>query len=276
MIWKMQCNKMKLNFLKKIKQFCGFIISYKYILLAIFGIFIFLYFILVSLSWRRFDAFNFLVSLTGILISIFFFKINLIAGLFKKLPKAVKYSLKILFICLILSFAVIQLLIIINMRSTSKPGADYVVVLGCQVAGEYASLPLLSRGYAAVRYLNKNPETKVIVTGGQGPGENITEAESLRRLLLERKIDKERIFLEDRSRNTMENFIFAGELYNLKDKNIIVVTSDYHLFRALSVAKKLEYKNVSGLPSRSQRSILPAFLFREYVTVMYYKISGRI
>jgi len=162
------------------------------------------------------------------------------------------------------------------MRNKPKDGADYVIVLGCQVAGEYASLPLLSRGYTAIRYLNKNPETKVVLTGGQGPGENIPEAESLKRLLLENKIDKERIFLEDKSKNTMENFIFSDELYNLSDKKIIIVTSDYHIFRALSIAKKLKYSDVSGLPSRSQRSILPAFLLREYVTVMYYKILRRI
>jgi uncharacterized SAM-binding protein YcdF (DUF218 family) len=142
--------------------------------------------------------------------------------------------------------------------------------------GEYASLPLLSRGYAAVKYLNKNPETKVIVTGGQGPGENIPEAESLKRLLLENKIEKERIFLEDKSKTTMENLIFSNELYNLLDKNILIVTSDYHMFRALSIAKKLNYSNVSGLPSKSQRKVLPAFLLREYVTLMYYKILGRI
>jgi len=77
------------------------------------------------------------------------------------------------------------------MRNTSKVRADYLIVLGCQVAGEYASLPLLIRGYTAVRYLEKNPETKVIESGGQGTGENISEAEALRRLLLERIIDKE-------------------------------------------------------------------------------------
>jgi len=147
-----------------------------------------------------------LVSLIGVLIIILSFKINLVVGLFKKLPKLVRYLLLTVFAFFVLSFVIFQSLIIFNMRNTSKAGADYVVVLGCQVAGEYASLPLLSRGYAAVRYLNKNPETKVITTGGQGPGENISEAESLRRLLLENKIDKERIFLEDKSKNTMEAF----------------------------------------------------------------------
>jgi uncharacterized SAM-binding protein YcdF (DUF218 family) len=162
------------------------------------------------------------------------------------------------------------------MHKTPEDGAEYIIILGCQVIGEYASVPLLQRGFTAIRYLNKNPETKVIVSGGQGPGENITEAEALRRLLLENKIDRNRILLEDKSRNTMQNLRFSNELYNLLGKNIIIVTSDYHMFRALSVARKLNYTNISGLPSRSQRSILPAFLVREYVSVIYNKILGRM
>ncbi len=261
---------MKLKFLKRINLFCGNIV------LLILGIFISSYFTITSIYWRRFDVFNFLVSLTGVLFIILAFKINSIIYKVKKRPKLIQYFLKIVFICLILSFLIVQTFIIYNMRNTSKAGADYIIILGCQVVGEYASLPLLSRGYTAVRYLEKNPETKVIVTGGQGPRENISEAEALKRLLLERKIDKERIFMEDKSKNTMENLKFSNELYNLSNKNIIIVTSDYHMFRAISIAKKLKFMNVSGLPSRSQRSVLPAFLLREYVTILYYKLLNRI
>jgi len=235
-----------------------------------------LYFTITSIYWGRFDVFNFLVSLIGVLFIILSFKINPIITKFKKWPKLLRHFLKIAFVCFILSFVIIQALILSNMRNTSKTGADYLIVLGCQVVGDYASLPLLSRGYTAVRYLEKNPETKVIVSGGRGPGENISEAEALKRLLLERKIDKERIFLEDKSKNTMENFKFSNELYNLSDKNIVIVTSDYHMFRALSIAKKIKHTNVSGLPGRSQRSVLPAFLLREYVTILYYKLLMRI
>jgi len=246
------------------------------IIFLISGICILLYFSFVSISWKRFDVFNFIVSIIGVLIIVFSFKINLIVGLVKRLPKIDHYLIITILACFVITFLVVQSLILYNMRNTPKDGADYVIVLGCQVAGEYASLPLLSRGYTAIRYLNKNPETKVVLTGGQGPGENIPEAESLKRLLLENKIDKERIFLEDKSKNTMENLIFSDELYNLSVKKIIIVTSDYHIYRALSIAKKLKYSDISGLPSRSQRSILPAFLLREYVTVMYYKILIRI
>ena len=240
------------------------------------GICILLYFTFVSISWKRFDVFNFIVSIIGVLIIIFSFKVNIIVGLVKRLPKIDHYLIIAILACFVITFTVIQSLILYNMRNKPEDRADYVIVLGCQVAGEYASLPLLNRGYTAISYLNKNPETKDVLTGGKGPGENIPEAESLKRLLLENKIDKERIFLEDKSTNTQENFIFSDEIYNLKEKNIVVVTSDYHMFRALSAAKKLKYSNISGLPSRSQKSILPAFLLREYVTVIYYKISGRI
>jgi uncharacterized SAM-binding protein YcdF (DUF218 family) len=261
---------MRLSFLKKINPFR------KDILLMIFGIFLSLYFIITSIRWGRLDFFNFLVILLGVLIIILSFKIDPIIIWFKRRHKLIQYILIISFSCFVLSFVIYQSKIIYNMRNTSKTEADYVLVLGCQVIGEYASLPLLSRGYTAIRYLNRNPETKVVLAGGRGSGENITEAEALKRLLLENKIDKERILLEEQSRNTRENLRLSDELYNLSGKNIVLVTSDYHMFRALSVAKKLKYTNVSGLPSRSQRTALPAFLLREYVTIVYYKITRKI
>jgi uncharacterized SAM-binding protein YcdF (DUF218 family) len=204
------------------------------------------------------------------------FKLNFVITLINKCPKVIRYLLLVIFVCFILSFVIFQSIIIYNMRTTARAEADYVIVLGCQVVGEYASLPLLSRGYTAIRYLNRNPEARIVLSGGKGNGENISEAEALRRLLTANEIDKERILLEDQSRNTIENFRFSNELYDLSDKKTVIVTSDYHMFRALSVAKKLKYTNVSALPSRSQRVSLPAFLLREYVTIMYYKFTGKI
>ena len=261
---------MKLALLQKINR------SWKQVLVLVVGIAIFLYCTLVSVYWKRFDIFNFLVSLLGVLLILLSFNINFMKSITKKMPKLVQHIVKLCFVCIALSLILVQSKIIYTMNSTPESEADYIIVLGCQVVGEYASLPLLQRGYTAIRYLNKNPQTKAVLTGGQGPGEHITEAEALKRLLLENNIDKERIFLEDRSRSTFENLQFANDLYDLQDKRILVVTSDYHIFRALSVAKKLQYANASGLPSKSRRIVLPAFLLREYASVLYYKIAGRI
>jgi len=214
--------------------------------------------------------------MAGILIIILSFELNLIGNFIKRRPKLIQYSLKVILACFFLSFIIFQSLIMYNMRMTPVIGADYVIVLGCQVVGEYASIPLLSRGYTAVRYLNRNPDARVILSGGKGPGENISEAEALKMLLLENKIDRERILMEDKSRNTMENFIFSNVLYNISDKKTVIVTSDYHIYRALSMAKKLKYTNVSGLPAKSRRSVLPAFLVREYAAVIYNKLLRRM
>ena len=121
---------MKLVFPKKISKFYGSII------LMVLGMFILLYFTLTSISWGRFDVFNFLVSLIGVLIIILSFKLNLIILLIKKCPKLIQYLLKISFCCFILSFVISQSIIMYNMHNTSKDGADYLIVLGCQVVGE--------------------------------------------------------------------------------------------------------------------------------------------
>ena len=84
------------------------------------------------------------------------------------------------------------------------------------------------------------------------------------------------VIIEDKSRSTIENLRFSNELYNLLDKNIVIVTSDYHMFRSLSIAKKLGYKNVAGIAASSQLSVLPAYLLREYAAVMYYVLLGRM
>jgi len=154
--------------------------------------------------------------------------------------------------------------------------AEYLIILGCHVTSENTSHLLSQRGLTAVSYLNRNPDTKAIVSGGKSPGENITEAEVLKKLLLDNNIGSKRIFSEDQSKNTLENLKFSDELYDLRDKNLMIVTSDYHIFRALSIAKKLEFTNVSALPSRTPRIILPALHIREYVSIVHNILFGRI
>ena len=241
-----------------------------------FGIFLLVYFIIVSIHWGRVDSFNkamIFFSLLWVIVSI---KINTFYVFIKKLPKVAKLSIKIFLIAVLSTFVIVEFVIIYNMRTTATVNADYVIVLGCQVDGSIPSIPLMRRVYAAINYLKENQNTVVVVSGGQGPGENISEAEAMKRMLLQNGINENRIFEEDTSKSTMENFKFADALYNLLDKKIIVVTSDYHMFRAVSTAKKLGYSNIRALPGRSQLSVLPVYLLREYTAVMYYKLLGRI
>ena len=55
-----------------------------------------------------------------------------------------------------------------------EEGADVLIVLGCAVHGERVSLTLSYRLDRAIEYLNANPNTVAIVSGGQGQGDQIT------------------------------------------------------------------------------------------------------
>ncbi|GHT79997.1 hypothetical protein FACS1894130_10320 [Spirochaetia bacterium] len=261
---------MKIKLLGKVKQ--GFVRT----IIAILGITLIIYFINVSLIWGRFDNFNFLMDIVGLLLIIISIKFQKIREKIKKLPKFVKIILKAVFICFALSFIITESIIVYNMNGVLKKNVDYVIVLGCQVDGSIPSIPLMRRINIASKYLKENMKTKVVVTGGKGRGENISEAEAMRNVLIRSGINTERIFIENNATSTKENLKFSDELYDLSNKDIIIVSSDYHMYRALSMAKKLKYKNVAGLPCKSQVSMLPAYLAREYVAVMYYKLLGRI
>ena len=246
------------------------------IVFLIFGISLAGYFTAVSVNWGRADTFNTVMVIAGLAWIIIAVKHGTIAAVYGRLPRMPKIFLKAVLFSFLLSFAVVEGVIIYNMRTTAAAGADYIIALGCQVDGSIPSIPLLRRMHTAAKYLEKNQNTNAVVSGGQGPGENISEAAVMKRILMQSGINENRILEENNSRSTMENFKFSDKLYNIRDKNVIIVSTDYHMFRALSTAKKLNYKNIKSLPSRSQLSVLPAYLLREYAAVVYYAISKKI
>lgn len=131
----------------------------------------------------------------------------------------------------------------VNMILCSEKPLDKteaVIILGCQVRGEEPSVMLKNRLDAALDVLWENPEAVCIASGGQGSGENISEAECMRRYLIANGIEDERIFTEDKSASTEENLAFSREILgNLGiSDNIMIVTSEFHQYRAAIYAKK--------------------------------------
>lgn len=121
---------------------------------------------------------------------------------------------------------------------------DAVIVLGAGVNGETPSAALWSRIEAAREYLEGHPGVPVVLSGGQGPGERITEAEAMRRALwTETAAEDARFLLEDRSTSTAENFRYSKELleeYGVDTETavIAVVTNDFHCFRSHMIAQR--------------------------------------
>ena len=120
-------------------------------------------------------------------------------------------------------------------EKTDEPVSS-VIVLGAGVNGETPSLTLRTRIDAAAAYLEEHPDVPVILSGGQGPGEAITEAECMRRALVSRGVDEARLQLEERSASTEENLRFSREMLEGLGvdltQRVAIVTSDYHLCRA--------------------------------------------
>ena len=150
--------------------------------------------------------------------------------------------------------------------------APYVLILGAKLFGDKPSLSLQNRLDVALGYLHSHPKVKVVVSGGQGDDEDISEALSMSRYLMENGIGKERILLEDRSTSTYENIKYSKEFIPENAKLGIIVTNDYHLYRSIQIAKDADLK-VEGLPAKTPQITLLKAYSREYLSVTKYYVE---
>lgn len=139
-------------------------------------------------------------------------------------------------------------------REPSGEAPDAVIVLGAGVNGTQPSLSLKTRLDAALAYLEEYPEIPAVLTGGQGYGEEITEAQCMYDYLTEQGVDGERLILEEQASNTAENFAFSGELLRQAGidpalDTVAVVTNDFHIARARLLAAKKGYGFTVGVPA---------------------------
>lgn len=167
-------------------------------------------------------------------------------------------------------FSMVEFLIIMNgIGTSSKETRDYLIVLGARVKGETPSLALQYRLDKAYEYLIEHPNTKVVLSGGQGPGEDITEAEAMRRYLKEKGILESRMILEDKSTDTVENLRNSFELIKKEKDNasITVVTSRFHVLRSKMIARDLG-KKVDGIGAETLLFLIPNYYLREFFAVV--------
>lgn len=133
--------------------------------------------------------------------------------------------------------------------------ADAVVVLGAGVNGTEPSLSLRTRLDAALAYLEDNPDIPVVLTGGTGYGEEISEARCMYDYLTAHGVDSGRLILEDQAGNTAENFAFSKELLAQRGVDpardrIAVVTNDFHIARSRLIAARQGYGYAFGIPAK--------------------------
>ena len=179
-----------------------------------------------------------------------------------------KYLIIAIFSIGVCIFFILEGTIIYYAGSTPEKNADYMIVLGAQVKGTRVSKTLKKRLDTAVLYLADNPETLVIVSGGQGPGEEISEAEAMKRYLVSEGIMQNRIVKEDSSTNTNENVCYSKRLIESSNSSVAIVTNGFHVFRAISIAKKQGFTDVQGLAAPSEWILIPNYYVREVAGVI--------
>lgn len=112
---------------------------------------------------------------------------------------------------------------------------EIMVILGCQVKPWGPSVLLQDRINKAADYLHGHPDVIVVASGGQGPDEHMTEAQAIHDALVEQGIDSNRILLEERSRNTIQNLRYSMALLEEMGydtgADTVVVSNGFHLTR---------------------------------------------
>lgn len=160
----------------------------------------------------------------------------------------------------------------INLVNIKTKKLDYVVVLGAGLMGKRVTPLLAARINRGIEVYRRNPGSKIIMSGGQGPDEEIPEAVAMAKYAEEKGVPKKDIIVEDKSKTTRENLIFSHKLMK-PDSRFAIVTNSYHVYRALVLAKRLGLQCIGYGAKTKWYFTLNAFV-REFIA--YLTITWRL
>lgn len=240
--------------------------------LIIPGILMILYFFFGLSSGWGLDFGLLFISLAGITFVIAgIIRIKVKGAIFRGKAVYMKRILVVFLALWLLSFIVIEALIIYSSIAEDNIKVDYVIVMGARVRGDVISLTLKNRLDAAYKYAQDYPGVKLVVSGAQGSGENLTEAEAMRRYLVGKGMEEDQIIKEEKATSSLENIIFSRDIIEKIDHRdqykIMIVTNDFHIYRSKLLAKRQEL-DAYGLPAKTPLVTLPACYVREYFAMV--------
>lgn len=179
-------------------------------------------------------------------------------------------------------FVLCQAAILTHFFDRGEPDLDYIIVLGAQMRDSGPSVIYRYRLEKAYRYLSENPDTICITTGGAGVNESISEGLGGKEYLVSLGISEDRIFAEETSRDTTENIRNALEIADAmsskaeESRTIGIVTNGFHVFRGVSIARKLTSSKVCGIAAYMQPRFVPNNMVRECFGIIRDLIKGSI
>ena len=178
--------------------------------------------------------------------------------------------------CLLLSTVICAWL---ASRHVPKHKADYLVILGCGLRPDGTPCPLLAGrvdralAFDEQRIAKGDSPATFVPSGGQGPGEVMSEAQSMHDYLVEKGVNSERIVLEDRSTNTRENMAYSREVIeshsgsDASAAQIAFSTTNYHVFRGYVCAHQAGMA-VEGMGSKTRAYFWPNAFLREFAGLL--------
>lgn len=188
--------------------------------------------------------------------------------------KVIKICAIVLLCC---EFMLAGLLFVYGNYDNIDYSEDAVIVFGAGVRGENVTLPLKMRLDRAVEYHTKNPEALIVVSGGQGLQETVTEAYAMEKYLISKGVDKAIIIKEEKATSTNENVRFSKKILDKmfeKEYKAVVITNNFHVYRSVSIAKREGLAQVTHMHAEIQwYNIIPCYL-RESLAVLKMWVFG--
>ena len=195
-------------------------------------------------------------------------------GFWALLPGFLRAAAAVAAFLFLAAFVLVEGKVLSRMSAAGEADLDYIVVLGAAVKGTKPGQALRLRLERAHRYLEENPGTVAILSGGRGPGEEISEADCMERELVRMGISPDRIVKEDRSASTVENIRYSYGLIPEPSARVGILTNNFHLYRATAIAGKQGDYAVCGIAAPYTGILLPHSMVREFMTVVVDKLRG--
>lgn len=227
---------------------------------------------------------------------------SLETGSWFRIPESLRIVLIMFTICGLLVFLFMEILVFSKMRAVPEYPVQYVIILGACVRGTRVTRSLAFRLKKAAEYAKEHPDCLLVVSGGQGPGEDVAEAQAMSDWLTGHGIAAERILQEDRSVNTRENLLFSKEVicrYEAGKKtapsggvctaelsydccsgeenlSVAVCSNNFHMYRAMALAKAVGTWQTEGLAAMTDPFMWLSFTVREGIALFKELIFGHI
>ncbi|MFI3171160.1 MAG: YdcF family protein [Eubacteriales bacterium] len=185
-------------------------------------------------------------------------------------------SILFFFVAFLFTFIIATFLIVKSANTEFPTACDAIIVLGAGLRNNTVSRSLASRLDTAYHCHCSYPNSVIVVSGGLGNSDTITEALAMKKYLLnEYNLQDSSVIIEDKSRRTLENFQFSKVLlddYFQETYAVVYVTNDFHIYRSSKIAL-LTGIHAEGLSAPTAFYLLPSCYIREYLAIIKFYLK---